>query len=72
LPLPARLKTQDPRALTHAKIMVFFTLDHNQQGAGIDPEQFCLATDLAGCDAYAQMIAGTGPLDESTSLFTSP
>ena len=61
------LKRQRPDALTHAKIMVFFTLDPDKLGWGVDPEQFCLATDLAGCDAYAQMFAGVGPLDETTS-----
>jgi hypothetical protein len=61
------LRKHDPRALTHAKIMIFFTLDRNQAGAGIDPEQFALATDIAGCDAYAQVGVGVGPLDESTS-----
>jgi hypothetical protein len=61
------IKSRDPRALTHAKIMVFFTLDQSQTGAGVDPEQFCLNTDIAGCDSYAQMIAGVGPLDEKTS-----
>jgi hypothetical protein len=61
------IKKQDPRALTHAKIMVFFSLDQDKLGWGIDPEQFCLNTDIAGCDAYAQQTVGVGPLDESTS-----
>jgi hypothetical protein len=61
------LKKQNPGAFTHAKIMVFFTLDQDKAGWGIDPEQFCLATDIAGCDAYAQLGVGVGPLDESTS-----
>ena len=63
------LKKSDPRALTHAKIMVFFALDYDKNGWGIDPEQFADATDIAGCDAYAHYgpAGGIGPLDESTS-----
>ncbi len=59
----------DGRALTHAKIMVFFALDYDKGGWGIDPEQFADATDIAGCDAYAHYgpAGGVGPLDESTS-----
>jgi hypothetical protein len=53
--------------LTHAKIMVFFSLDNDKCGWGIDPEQFCNNEDIAGCDAYAQYGSGVGPLDESTS-----
>ncbi len=59
------LRQQDPRVLTSAKIMVFFSLDADKLGWGIDPEQFAAATDIAGCDAYSQMLSGTGPLDES-------
>jgi hypothetical protein len=42
-----------PNAPTHAKIMVFFTMDRNRLGWGVDPQLMCEATDLAGCDAYA-------------------
>lgn len=42
-----------PDVPTHAKIMVFFTLDRDKLHFGVDPELFCDATDLAGCDAYA-------------------
>jgi hypothetical protein len=42
-----------PNVPTHAKIMVFFTLDRDKLHFGVDPELFCNATDLAGCDAYA-------------------
>jgi hypothetical protein len=47
------VKQYAPRAQTHAKIMVFFTFDRDKLGWGVDPELFCDATDLAGCDAYA-------------------
>jgi hypothetical protein len=59
------LKKQDPRVLTHAKIMIFFALDYDKGGWGIDPERFADATDIAGCDAYAQIGSGVGPLDET-------
>jgi len=58
------LRKEDPRVMTHAKIMIFFTLDADKLGWGIDPEAFCNATDIAGCDAYS-MTVGVGPLDES-------
>jgi hypothetical protein len=42
-----------PGVPTHAKIMVFLTMDRDKVGWGVDPELMCAATDLAGCDAYA-------------------
>ncbi len=60
------LRQQDPRVMTSAKIMVFFSLDNDKAGWGIDPEDFADATDIAGCDAYSQMLSGVGPLDETT------
>lgn len=47
------LKKNLPDVPVHAKIMVFFTMDRDKLGWGVDPEMFCDATDLAGCDAYA-------------------
>jgi len=48
-----RVHDQLPRTPTHAKIMVFFSLDRDKLGWGIDPELMCDATEIAGCDAYA-------------------
>ena len=56
--LGSLLKRNGVRAPTHTKIMVFFSLDRDKLGWGVDPELMCHATDLAGCDAYAFM---TGP-----------
>lgn len=42
-----------PSVPTHAKIMVFSSLDRDKLGWGVDPEQFCDRTEIAGCDAYA-------------------
>jgi hypothetical protein len=61
------IKSEDPKARTHAKIMVFFTLDRDKLGYGIDPEEFCEATDIAGCDAYSQVFGAPGALDETSS-----
>ncbi len=47
------LKKQFPTTPTHAKIMVFFSMNRAQMGDGVDAEQFTANTDLAGCDAYA-------------------
>jgi len=47
------LKTHLPDVPIHAKIMVFYCFDREKFGWGVDPELFCEATDLAGCDAYA-------------------
>jgi hypothetical protein len=49
--------------------MAFFALDQDKAGWGIDPECLADVTDIAGCDAYAQMGdgAGVGPLDETAS-----
>ncbi len=49
------LKRRGVKAPTHAKIMVFQTLDRDKLAHGVDPELMCRATDLAGCDAYAFM-----------------
>ncbi len=51
--LRSLVKKNLPNVPTHAKIMVFFTLDRDKLHFGVDPELFCNATDLAGCDAYA-------------------
>ena len=51
--LSQTLKKNLPDIPTHAKIMVFFTMDRDKMGYGVDPEEFTDATDLAGCDAYA-------------------
>jgi hypothetical protein len=58
------IKAQDPDALTHVKIMVFFTLDPDKFGTGVDPECFADVTDLAGCDAYTMPDFGVGGIDE--------
>ncbi len=42
-----------PNARTHAKIMVFMTLGRDHLAFGVDPELFCDATEIAGCDDYA-------------------
>ncbi|MES2459594.1 MAG: beta-galactosidase, partial [Armatimonadota bacterium] len=42
-----------PGVPTHAKIMVFDTFERGLVHRGVDPELFCEATDIAGCDAYA-------------------
>ncbi len=47
------VKRNLPETFTHAKIMVFYTLDRDKLHFGVDPELFCNATDLAGCDAYS-------------------
>ena len=47
------LKAGAPNIPTHAKIMVFYTFDRGMLHLGVDPELFCDATDIAGCDAYA-------------------
>jgi hypothetical protein len=47
------LKKNLPDIPIHAKIMVFFAMDRDKLGWGVDPEMFCDVTDLAGCDAYA-------------------
>ena len=47
------VKRQLPDTPTHAKFMVFNCLDREKLHFGVDPEMFCDATDLAGCDAYA-------------------
>jgi hypothetical protein len=52
------LKARAPSAYTHAKIMVFFALDRDKLQYGVDPELFCDATDLAGCDNYANLTGG--------------
>ncbi|MGI8711132.1 MAG: beta-galactosidase, partial [Acidimicrobiales bacterium] len=59
-------KAQAPGVPTHAKIMVFFTFDRNALHFGVDPELFCEATDIAGCDAYATPTGG----DEAYSWLT--
>jgi hypothetical protein len=55
--------SQVPKIPTHSKIMVFFSLDRDKLGWGVDPEKFCDVTDLAGCDAYAFPTAGDFPYD---------
>jgi hypothetical protein len=47
------VKSHGVKAPTHTKIMVFYTMDRERVGWGVDPELICQATDLAGCDAYA-------------------
>lgn len=51
--LNSLVKRNLPHTPTHAKIMVFYCLDRDKLHFGVDPEMFCAATDLAGCDAYA-------------------
>jgi hypothetical protein len=51
--LSAIVKKNLPRAPTHAKLMAAYILDRDKLHFGVDPELFCDATDLAGCDAYA-------------------
>lgn len=46
------VKKNLPDVPVHAKIMVFFSMDRDKLGWGVDPEKFCDVTDLAGCDAY--------------------
>lgn len=47
------IQSVSPRLPTHAKIMVFFSMDRDKLHWGVDPELFCDTTDIAGCDAYA-------------------
>jgi hypothetical protein len=51
--MAAILKKNLPHIPVHAKIMVFFSMDRDKLGWGVDPEAFCDVTDIAGCDAYA-------------------
>ncbi len=50
--LAQQVKDILPNAFTHSKEMVFFTMDHDKNGWGVDPELMTGVTDLAGCDAY--------------------
>ncbi|HTL29361.1 MAG TPA: beta-galactosidase [Tepidisphaeraceae bacterium] len=61
------IKSEDPKARTHAKIMVFFVFDRDKLGYGIDPEEFADATDIGGCDAYSQIFSPVGGLDDTSS-----
>jgi hypothetical protein len=47
------VKQHAPGVPTHAKMMVFFTMDRDRLKYGVDPELFCRATDMAGCDPEA-------------------
>jgi hypothetical protein len=47
------LKKDLPQIPVHAKIMVFYSLDRDKLSWGVDPEEFCDLSDVAGCDAYA-------------------
>jgi hypothetical protein len=47
------VKKHAPDVLTHAKTMVFYTMDRDRLKYGVDPELFCRATDMAGCDPEA-------------------
>jgi hypothetical protein len=59
-----------PNVPTHAKIMVFMTLGRDHLGFGVDPELFCDATDIAGCDDYAFGQSGRWAYDwQSDELF---
>jgi hypothetical protein len=51
--LSSLVKKNLPHTPTHAKLMADFVLDRDKVHFGVDPELFCDATDLAGCDAYA-------------------
>lgn len=51
--LHSMVKKALPKTPTHAKMMVFYSLDRDKLHFGIDPELMCNATDIAGCDAYA-------------------
>jgi hypothetical protein len=51
--LAQQIKQILPNAFTHSKEMVFFTMDRDKLGWGVDPELMTGVTDLAGCDAYA-------------------
>jgi hypothetical protein len=51
--LAQQVKDILPNAFTHSKEMVFFTMDRDKLGWGVDPELMTAVTDLAGCDAYA-------------------
>lgn len=42
-----------PGVPTHAKTMAFFSMDRDRLKYGVDPELFCRATDMAGCDPEA-------------------
>ena len=46
------LKKKLPHVPVHAKIMVFLSMDRDKLGWGVDPEEFCDISDIAGCDAY--------------------
>ena len=47
------IKKNLPHVPVHAKIMVFYSLDRDKLSYGVDPEEFCDFSDIAGCDAYA-------------------
>ncbi len=46
------IKRNLPHVPVHAKIMVFYSLDRDKLSYGVDPEEFCDLSDIAGCDAY--------------------
>jgi hypothetical protein len=47
------VKQHAPQIPTHAKTMVFYSMDRDRLKYGVDPELFCRATDIAGCDPHA-------------------
>jgi hypothetical protein len=47
------LKKELPHIPVHVKIMAFYSLDRDKLSYGVDPEEFCDLSDIAGCDAYA-------------------
>ncbi|MDR3710756.1 MAG: beta-galactosidase [Capsulimonadaceae bacterium] len=49
------VKAAAPNVLTHDKIMVFYALQREYFYQGVDPEQFCDITDIAGNDDYTSM-----------------
>jgi hypothetical protein len=51
--LAETLKKKLPHVPVHAKIMVFYSMDRDKLAWGVDPEEFCDVSDIAGCDAYA-------------------
>ena len=46
------VKKNLPHVPVHAKIMVLYSFDRDKLGWGVDPEEFCDVSDIAGCDAY--------------------
>ncbi|MDR3707929.1 MAG: beta-galactosidase [Capsulimonadaceae bacterium] len=62
------VKAGAPDVPTHAKIMVFSTVQRSEYNQGTDPEQFCAITDIAGNDDYTRS-AGDGGVGDYAYLW---